>query len=85
MHPNDQEIDEATATALAIVIHNHIAALSAWERKLRQPFMPVVRSHLSVVPVYPKPTLTTMLHVASSGATFGREVVRLIETLKEKA
>jgi len=79
------ELDEATATALAIVIRNHIEALTTWERKLRQPFMPIVRSHLSVVPVYPKPTLSSMLHVAQSGATFGREVVRLIETLKEKA
>lgn len=85
MHPKDQEIDEATATALAIVIRNQIEALTVWERKLRQPFMPIVRSHLSVMPTYPKPTLTTMLHVASSGSVFGREVVRLIETIEGMA
>lgn len=72
------ELDEATATALAVLINNHIEALRAWERKLRGPYMPITRSHLSVAPKYGKPTLTSALHVARSGSTFALELTRAV-------
>lgn len=73
----NNELDEATAIALATAIHNHIEALKVWERKVRAPYMPTTRSHLSVAPDYPKPTLNTIIHIAVSSSTFRAEVTSL--------
>lgn len=60
---HNPELDEVTATALCIQIHNHIEAMKAWERKLRLPYMPTTHRHYSLTPIYPKPTLATAMHV----------------------
>jgi len=85
MNPNGPELDEATATALVIVLHNHIEAMKAWQRKLKTPYMP---SPAWYTPIYPKPTLNTTLHLMAEAQKLRLEVLhttnRFLETLKEK-
>lgn len=75
--PPNPELGETTATALCVLINNHIEVLRKWERKLRGPYMPTTRRHFSVVPEYPKPTLATMLQVLVAVKNFTLEVVKL--------
>lgn len=75
----NQPLDEATATAVAIILHNHIEALKVWQRKLTAPYMPTTRSHMALVPDYPKPTLLTVRHITKSSDAFTHEVRRVLE------
>ena len=58
-------ISEETATALCITINNHIEALRAWERKLKQPFIPQPSHFRTTHASHEKPTLQTVLHLSS--------------------
>jgi len=75
-------LDEATAFALVVILNNHIEALKAWRRKLTTPYMPKTRSHLAVVPEFPKPTLLTVRHITKSSDAFTHEVRRVLEREK---
>jgi hypothetical protein len=79
----NEPLNEATATALAMVLHNHIEALKVWQRKLTTPYMPKTRSHLAVVPEFPKPTLMTVRHITKSSDAFTHEVRRVLEKEKQ--
>jgi hypothetical protein len=80
---NGPELDEATATALAIVIHNQIEALKVWERKLRTPFLPTTLRHMQVVPQYPKPTLATVLAIMATQQHGRLEVLKISNQFME--
>ena len=71
------EIDEETAVALAILINNHITAMKQWERKLRAPFLPQVRSSFHPITIYPKPTLATVLQIMVTTAQMKLEVLNV--------
>jgi len=70
----NQEISEETATALCITINNHIEALRAWERKLKQPFIPQPSHFRTTHASHAPPTLQTVLHIDAEGKKFLREV-----------
>lgn len=59
------ELDEATATALCVAIHNHIEMLKQWERKIRLPYYNPVGSPniYRLTPVYPKPTTQSAINL----------------------
>lgn len=71
------ELDEATATAVAIILHNHMEVLRVWERKMRTPYMPTTRRHFSVVPDYPKPRVVSVLHIINAMKRFELELTQL--------
>jgi len=75
------ELDEATATALVVLINNHIEAMKAWERKLRTPYLPTnnkVSYIYRTTPVYPMPTLATALAVDHAMLHAAREVGQVV-------
>jgi hypothetical protein len=77
------EIDEETAVALAILINNHITVMKMWERKLRAPFVPELNRWFHS-PVYPKPTLATVLQLMVETSKMKLEVLHVSNRFLEK-
>jgi hypothetical protein len=82
MKQTGPEIDEETAVALAIALNNHITRMKLWERKLRAPFLP--RMHFSTQPVYPKPTMASVLQLMVDVSTLKLDVLKISNTFLKK-
>jgi hypothetical protein len=80
-------LDEATATALVAILHNHIEAMKAWQRKLTTPYLPKP-THYPYTPVYTKPTLATTVHLMAEAAKLRLELLKVsnqfLEDLRRK-
>jgi len=79
------DLSEETSVEMCRLINNHIEVLRAWERKLKQPFLPQPSHLMRVRPAYGNPTLATLMHVYTDGQRFAMDVRSLALITARKA
>lgn len=68
------ELSEEAATALVQLIDNHIEVMRAWQRKLKQPFLPHPSHYRTTHVVTGMPTLATLVHICADSQRFDIDV-----------